>query len=429
MNKFKNAWIDLDQKRPLRVILPLDFNSKYGKEINLSNIRLGKNNIPYPAVVKKSIVESNNHLFPVMLKKNKQFVKVGPIVGILTSSGKKGTKGNPKNYIDIIKTGISHGVFVYVFTAESVDILDEKVKAYIYLPKEKKWIKKMMPLPDVVYNRIPYHQDEKKSSVINIMHYFQIKRIPFFNSYFFNKWSLHEWLEQSSDFKNFIPRTEAFSNENLQSQLSQNKIVYLKPVHGKAGIGFFKIVVNNNSYLLKYQNDKGTYTKWLVDYSELWKLVSNIINDQKYIIQTGVDLLTYNGRPFDVRVLLQKDQNGEWDLTGVGIRVAGEKSITTHVPRGGYIASLDNVFSHSFDHRTNLKMKNNISELVVKIAKYIEQKSDYSLGEMSMDLGIDKKGQIWFFEANSKPMEFDEQHIRKLSLTKLINYFKYLSNF
>lgn len=30
-----------------------------------------------------------------------------------------------------------------------------------------------------------------------------------------------------------------------------------------------------------------------------------------------------------------------------------------------------------------------------------------------MDLGIDDLGEIWFFEANAKPMKFDEPQIRK----------------
>ncbi|UUZ93289.1 YheC/YheD family protein [Paenibacillus sp. P25] len=47
---------------------------------------------------------------------------------------------------------------------------------------------------------------------------------------------------------------------------------------------------------------------------------------------------------------------------------------------------------------------------------------------MSMDLGVDTNGDLWFFEANSKPMKFDEPPIRKKSLENLIRYSLYLSN-
>ena len=61
------------------------------------------------------------------------------------------------------------------------------------------------------------------------------------------------------------------------------------------------------------------------------------------------------------------------------------------------------------------------------IAKQIEKASGNSLGDLSLDLGVDTAGQLWFFEANSKPMKFDEPHIRKKSLTNLIQYCIHLS--
>ena len=49
----------------------------------------------------------------------------------------------------------------------------------------------------------------------------------------------------------------------------------------------------------------------------------------------------------------------------------------------------------------------------VHMARQIEKSSGQIHGEMSMDLGIDCEGVLWFFEANSRPMKFDEPAIRK----------------
>lgn len=49
------------------------------------------------------------------------------------------------------------------------------------------------------------------------------------------------------------------------------------------------------------------------------------------------------------------------------------------------------------------------------------------LGEMSMDLGVDEEGGLWFFEANSRPMKFDEPAIRKLSLERIFQYSHHLA--
>ncbi|MCL6459347.1 MAG: YheC/YheD family protein, partial [Gorillibacterium sp.] len=102
-------------------------------------------------------------------------------------------------------------------------------------------------------------------------------------------------------------------------------------------------------------------------------------------------------------------------------------SITTHVPRGGHIDNPENALISSFGQkRTPLLMKK-VEATSHIIAKRIEKAAGYSLGEMSLDLGIDKNGRIWFFEANSRPMKFDEPEIRRKSLERIIEYSHYLS--
>jgi len=61
-------------------------------------------------------------------------------------------------------------------------------------------------------------------------------------------------------------------------------------------------------------------------------------------------------------------------------------------------------------------------EAALTLARQIERSARTLLGEMSMDLGIDETGRIWFFEANSKPMKFDEPHIRQKSLERIFQY-------
>ena len=61
------------------------------------------------------------------------------------------------------------------------------------------------------------------------------------------------------------------------------------------------------------------------------------------------------------------------------------------------------------------------------IARQIERASGITLGEMSMDLGVDDNGGLWFFEANSRPMKFDEPAIRKLSLERIFQYAQHVA--
>src|SRR5690606_8511114 len=141
----------------------------------------------------------------------------------------------------------------------------------------------------------------------------------------------------------------------------------------------------------------------------------------RYIVQQAIPLLTYNGRPFDVRVLVQKDIRGTWKVSGIGIRVAGVGGITTHVPQGGKIVSVKQALYPHFGKNGTQNIVGNIQDTALKVANTIEQHFEH-LGEMSMDIGITEQGQLWFFEANAKPMKFDEPNIRSTSLRRIIEY-------
>ena len=69
---------------------------------------------------------------------------------------------------------------------------------------------------------------------------------------------------------------------------------------------------------------------------------------QDYIVQQGIALTRYKERAYDLRALVQKTAKGEWSVSGIGARVAGKASITTHVPRGGSIDEPRKLLTHAF---------------------------------------------------------------------------------
>lgn len=138
-------------------------------------------------------------------------------------------------------------------------------------------------------------------------------------------------------------------------------------------------------------------------------------------------LAGHHGRPFDLRVLLQKNGRGAWAVTGIGARLAGARSITTHVPRGGSIEDPSSMLEGTFGPEQAEVILKNVSTTALLVARQIERASSSMLGEMSMDLGVDEEGGVWFFEANSRPMKFDEPAIRKLSLERIFQYGNHLS--
>ncbi|HEY0827873.1 MAG TPA: YheC/YheD family protein, partial [Bacilli bacterium] len=256
-------------------------------------------------------------------------------------------------------------------------------------------------------------------------------RIRLFNPTFFNKWTLFEWLNKSIKTKRYIPVTRKLVKlSNLQLLMKRFPVLYLKPLHGKAGSGIMRIKKNppgSKGYQLTVQENKNTQTFTYTSSAKLWAKVNAFIGSEEYIVQQGIHLASNHKRPFDLRVLVQKNKKGKWTLTGIGARVAGILNITTHVPRGGSIEDPEKLLVAAFGDRKAKGILAAAKRAALRITRQIERGSGQTLGEMSIDLGVDTAGQLWFFEANAKPMKFDEPHIRSKSLEHLIQYCIYLS--
>lgn len=358
-----------------------------------------------------------------------------PTLAILTYEDETRVfRGNQENFVDLIRTGEALGVNVYVMTTSEFKLSGTEASGYSYNSRTKKWSKGRHPLPDVIYNRIPYRKFELLPEVQQLIQScMRNKRIRFFNPSFFNKWTLFEWLNKSKTTRPFIPATQRLQSGNeLEKLLQDHAVVYLKPVKGKAGKGIMKVSrirgkTESPAYELSIQEKLKSHISRYSGVGPLWNELEALVGSKEYIVQQGISLATYKQRPFDLRVLVQKNGKARWSVAGVGARLAGKSSITTHVPRGGSIDDPARLLGASFGAAEAKRILRKTRAAALTLARQIEKASGQTLGEMSMDLGVDLNGQLWFFEANSKPMKFDEPHIRQKSLENLIRYSVYLS--
>lgn len=359
-------------------------------------------------------------------------VRLGPFIGILTSDGQRRFRGNHKNFADLIRMGHKMGVAIFVLTPSSFRKDSHFVQGFLLDPNSKRnrWLKAKLPFPHVIYNRIPDRLAEQQKKEQSILQQLQaMPHIHLFNPSFFDKWSISQFLLKNEEWRYLIPKTKPLNQIHvLKTMTNQYPILYAKPIHEKAGIGLMKIVTDQGQYRLIYQDQQGRQHYKLNSLEQLWHLIVAKKKQQDYILQQGIPLIRYQQRPCDFRILVQKNQQGSWQVTGIGVRVAGKNAISTHVPRGGSIANVHHVLKAVFPKNHDYIYKR-LQQTAIGIAKLIEKAHWTPLGEMSMDIGIEKNGRMWFFEANSKPMKFDEPAIRTRSLKQIIDYSLYLSGF
>lgn len=331
--------------------------------------------------------------------------KIGPLIGILTSKeGRKDFYGNRTTFIKIQDFLQSHGGVSFVMTPEGY--LEDKIEGYLY--DDGEWRKAVFPLPDVIYNRVASYRAEKHLGTIKKM---ALKNaIPLYNPHFFQKWETFLHLNENQLLSSYLPVTEPLNHlEQLVHWIEKHDSVFLKPVLSNRGNGIYLLKKLGDCYEVK-SND---WSKSLERIEDVWEIIKGHISKQKYIIQKRIKLKQLDGRPYDLRVLVQR-QVDTWQMTGIGVRLARFGAITTHVPKGGEIIPFETV-----NQQLSLE---EIKFLALQIAHQLELVYGY-LCEFSFDLGIDENNQLWIFEVNSKPMKFDEAHIQEKALSTLIECF------
>ncbi|HET7656976.1 MAG TPA: YheC/YheD family protein [Bacillales bacterium] len=290
------------------------------------------------------------------------------------------------------------------------------MRGYIFNDNNHCWAYSYFPYPDVVYNRIPTREDESQSITQACLKNFGSHNIPFFNVGFLDKWEMYECLLGDPELRVFLPETRLLTRYSLQAALEKWGTVYLKPRAGQKGEGIQTASVKENGAIWhRTYGENHEFTSFI----KMWDAVGPDFAGIPYLIQPQILLDRHKGRAYDFRLIVQKTA-GEWRLTGAGARLAAENAITTHVPRGGELLALTAIHPPP-----DLAL---LTKLVTNGAMRLE--SQFSpLAELSFDIGRDVAGQYWLFEANAKPMEFDETEIETKRMLRLIDIFYEKSGF
>jgi hypothetical protein len=267
------------------------------------------------------------------------------------------------------------------------------------------WMKIKVPFPNVVYDRLPNRRTERKAELQNLKSRMQTDYlIPWYNPGFFSKLDVFERLQQDERATEYLPETHQFSSFFvIERMLSNYGNVYVKPANGSLGLGIHQILYDkhNGYYYCRYRDQEGINK--LTKFESLEKLMKKIFhkrNLSQMIVQQGISLLRSEKRLIDFRVHTNKDEYGQWQVAAIAAKIAGQGSVTTHVNNGGVVKSLDELFE---DRAERELCESKLSEAALLLSSILEKNMEGIIGEIGFDLGIDKSGRVWLFEANSKP--------------------------
>lgn len=268
------------------------------------------------------------------------------------------------------------------------------LEAYVF--EHGTFVIKGVSTPKVIYSRVLDHLPAFRSHIKSLMkHGHIIFNVPNFDV---EKHKVHDLLIGHSSINDHLPETELYTIENLKKMASRHTTLILKKSYGEFGIGAMKLERGNKGWRLSYKSKEGKL-KTEVFTKVLPSVLVSRLRSHTYMIQEMIPLATYGGNPFDLRVAVQRDRVGEFQVSGIMCKVAGSDDFLTNGAQGGTTYTFEEVAPLSHPSIPYETLVGRIHQLSLNIANVLDHHFPH-LADLGLDVGLTSEGKPYFIECN-----------------------------
>jgi len=322
------------------------------------------------------------------------------------------------------------GMECFRFIPSSINPHTLKVIGKKFSPESQSWAECEFPIPSIIYDRCFYGDDEHSKQCIPIVSWLKSRNdISFLGYGLPNKLELYQSLNQSI-LSAYLPSSiEVDQIEPVLKELSLRKRLILKPINGSQGYGIYYLKMNDKTFHVKTEKQAKIISRIFPNEAKLIKWLRSLISGRKYLLQPYLELSNDEQKPFDIRILLQKNEQGIWVERGKGVREGNTGGILSNLSAGGIALSFkDWIKSEPLTKREYIN--NELEYIITNLPKLLE-KEFLPLFELGLDIGCAKNGSLWILDVNSKPgrkvlLETNPELKDILSIAPLL-YGKYIS--
>lgn len=355
-------------------------------------------------------------------------LRLGPVVAVYAwRSSAPGSSRFLGPVTDLTRTFIRlarrKGVVAYTFSARDVDWEQGTVSGFV--PSGRTWHRRTFPLPDVVYDRLQSRRLERTQRYRICREKLQsLPGLHYFNPSFLDKWDVHQALMNDPRARRYLPRTEKLASLNqIGRWLRSYPTVYIKPTRGSLGLGVTRVTRTASGYRYQRIREKGRSVGLVSSLPKLEKRLQAVLPNRRVIIQQGLHLARYGGRPFDIRVMVQKTPKGRWTCTNMIARVASSAgSAVSNVATGGDMVGARKAIRGSLG-LNGRQATRRVGRAARYIARALEEQLGMEFGEFGVDMALDRRGRLWLIEVNAKPgRETDDLPGIPPSIRRVVRY-------
>jgi len=289
------------------------------------------------------------------------------------------------------KAAKNHGLIPVYLCLDKISPDSGKTYGYQYV--NGKYVYKRVSIPKVIHNRAlpPSRKMRKRLARLARSYYIFNAR----NRY--SKYRIHQLLKDR--FASHLPVTVPYSKGNLERMMNRFNSLFLKPVNSSVGKGIVKVIrKSDGSWKIRSPVKSDT-----VSLRRVAKKVNARMIRKGYLIQETIPLAKYKGKPYDIRVSVQRGFDGDWHVTGMFAKVAGKGRYVTNVARGGSAKKVKPLLEHNFSN--SAQVADHVKQISLDITRFLGSRLK-NLADVGLDIGVDASGKPYFIELNGRDQRY-----------------------
>jgi len=221
------------------------------------------------------------------------------------------------------------------------------------------------------------------------------------------------YLLESNELREHVPYTLRLSLSNAEQMLGRYGAVFVKPDVGSLGIGIMKLARAEEGYELTETRNRRQTTRSYSTFEAMYRRVREHAK-KDMIVQQAIELDQVQGKPYDIRVMVQRKPGGDWTCNGFLVKVGAPNKIVTNYYQGGKIYTLKKLCGRLGLSDMDLKdLEDRLTAKSLKIAKTLSVKQA-GMHELGIDFALDNNDRLWVLEVNSNHPQFHP--LKKLDL-------------
>jgi hypothetical protein len=354
---------------------------------------------------------------------------IGPFLGILaTNTDEQLEKKLQKLSVYGQQYNSFRGALI-AFSLEGIQMKNQTISGFIYNPKSGMWVKGIYSYPAAIYRKIPLTDALKK-------HLMQHIGPTIFNSVYFTKWDMYQWLQNNKQVKDYLPKTILYKEpKDVMTELKSQSSIIVKPLNGLKGRGIKEFSKKGDTYFVRFrekeQNNVLTFNE-----TSLIRYLFETLVENEYILQQRLNLVFEKERVIDFRLFVSKNEQGEWVCLGWVARHGAPKSVVSNRSSGGKIRPGNETLQKLFqlDKKSLMYWRKDLFKIACEASKAIENE-DRNFGFFAIDMAIDSNGDFWIMEMNHRspndnlPLYLkDLKTYTNIKVNKML-YLRYLAGF